>query len=292
VQALAPATAADRADRGAAGARQRGGSEHLVEHGVDLGPQLLRVGCDAGLGQPPFDVGRAEELLHVGPHNVQGGLHPPVRLRGAVAETHRPTGCVVAVVGHLLDTLARHRRDHGVARAEQALQQREPPGGEQQQPRDRPGEVQLVAQLGQRDVAELRLRALVGEGVLVAPAAFDVPGPGEQDAGLAEQIERDVGERHLLLQLRCVADPLGDAVAADQGVITEHEAVLGEVTGVDAVGHGRVDLALHVLDARPERPARVVVAHGLGERLVGVGRVLFLGVRVRSHRCGTSSGIA
>jgi hypothetical protein len=154
---------------------------------------------------------------------------------------------VVAVVGQLLDALAGHRRNHRVAGAEQPVQQREPPRREQQQPRDRVGEVAIVGQLGEGDVTELRLGAQVGECVLVPltsggacgaghrTRAFDMACAGEQHPGLAEQVERGVGERDLLLQLRRVRHPLRELVAADQRVVAEHQAVRGEVGRIDAV---------------------------------------------------------
>jgi hypothetical protein len=199
---------------------------------------------------------------------------------------------VVAVVGQLLDALARHGRHHRVARAEQPLQQREPPRREQQQPGDRAGEVEVVRELGERDVAELRLGAQVGQCVLVALPALHVRRAGEQHAGLAEQVERGVGQRDLLLQLRSVGHPLREPMAADQRVVTEHQAVLREVGRVDAVRDGGGDLGLHVLHTGAERPPRVVLPHRLDQRLVGVGGVVVARVVVAVHRCGTSSGIA
>jgi hypothetical protein len=158
------------------------------------------------------------------------------------------------------------------------LQQREPPRREQQEPGDRAGEVEVVADLGERDVAELRL------GRWNASASSSAPAPRwaarrQQHAGLAEQVERGVGQRDLLLQLRRVGDPLGEALRADQRVVAEHEAVLREVRRVDAVRDGRGDLLLHVLEAGAERPLAVLV--GLGQRVVDV----------LAHRWGTSSGM-
>ncbi len=56
--------------------------------------------------------------------------------------------------------------------------------------------------------------AQIGQLVLVA-------GQGEQDAGLTEQVERDVGQGDLLLQDRGVAGPLAQPVGEDQGVVPE-----------------------------------------------------------------------
>jgi hypothetical protein len=196
------------------------------------------------------------------------------------------------VVGQLLDALGRHRREHRIGGAGEPVQDGEAPGGQQQQAHDAAGEVEVVGQLGQSDVAELGLRAPVGERVLVPVAPLDVPGPAEQHPGLAEEVERGVGQRHLLLQLGGVRHPLREPVAVEQRVVAEHQAVGGQVGRVDAVGHRRGDLRTRLLHAGPERPARVVVGDGVGEGPVGVGGVVVVLGSVATHRCGTSSGIA
>ena len=72
-----------------------------------------------------------------------------------------------------------------------------------------------VAQLGERHVAERAVVAEVGEHVLVAASALlDGAGAGEQHPGLAEEVERDVGERDLLLELRGLAHPAREALEA------------------------------------------------------------------------------
>jgi hypothetical protein len=108
-----------------------------------------------------------------------------------------------------------------------------------------------------------------------------VAGPGEQHAGLTEQVERDVGQRHLLLQLWCVADPFGEPVAVDQRIVAEHQAVRRQVGGPHAGWHRGGDLGIEWGEAGPERPSRVALVD-LGEAVVDL---------VATHRCGTSSGI-
>ncbi len=65
------------------------------------------------------------------------------------------------------------------------------------------GEREVAAgQFGQRHVAEVAGVPEVGVGVLVAAGAVDLARARVEQTGLAEQVEADVGQRHLLLQLR------------------------------------------------------------------------------------------
>ena len=49
---------------------------------------------------------------------------------------------------------------------------------------------------------------------------------GEQQAGLADQVERHVGERQVFLEHRRAAAPFRQALAEDQGVVAEAQHVL------------------------------------------------------------------
>ena len=49
---------------------------------------------------------------------------------------------------------------------------------------------------------------------------------GEQQPGLADQIERDIGEREILFQDRAVPAPFGQALAEDQRAVGETENVV------------------------------------------------------------------
>ena len=73
--------------------------------------------------------------------------------------------------------------------------------------------------LDQPDVAELAVVAQVGQVVLGAAGALDRAGVGEQRARLAELVERDVGQRDVLLELRRAADPLAQPLRGDQRVV-------------------------------------------------------------------------
>lgn len=73
-----------------------------------------------------------------------------------------------------------------------------------------------VGPFDQLDVAEGALLAPVRQRVLVADHR-------QQHPGLAQQVERDVGQRHLLLQHRGVAGPFGEPVGEDERVVAEPE---------------------------------------------------------------------
>ncbi|CAM5269130.1 hypothetical protein SALBM217S_04045 [Streptomyces griseoloalbus] len=87
--------------------------------------------------------------------------------------------------------------------------------GEVQLAGDGVGEV-AVGLFDQLEVAEGALLAQEGQFVLVA-------GHRQQDPGLAEQVERDVGEGDLLLEHGGVPGPLAETVGEHQGVVAEGE---------------------------------------------------------------------
>ena len=94
--------------------------EHLVEDAVDLLAGLRRVDGDPGGGQPALDVRGAEQLVDVGQTASSAACMRRCDSAGAVAEPQRPARGVVAVVGELLDALARDRGEHRVARSRAA----------------------------------------------------------------------------------------------------------------------------------------------------------------------------
>ena len=132
------------------------------------------------------------------------------------------------------------------------------------------------------------------------------PAAGEQQARLAEQVERDVGDRGLLFKLGQPGHPLLQAVAVDQRVVAEREAVADESARVEAVGHRRVDAFERVGEPGAERPAvtRVVVldrrSYGLSSSGPKPGSpalvppVLMFPVLTSPvpYICGTSSGMS
>ena len=89
--------------------------------------------------------------------------------------------------------------------------------------------------LDELDVAEGALVPEHRQRVLVPPLTLDLAGAGEQGPGLAEQVEADVAQGHVLLDLRGVGEPLSQPLGVDQGVVTEAEEV------VDVVQPGALD---------------------------------------------------
>ncbi len=136
---------------------------------------------------------------------------------------------MVAVVRGLLDGLGRQRGERAVAdgqfRVQLVLVE-----GEVELARDGVGEVP-VGLLDQLEVAEGPLLAQEGQLVLVACQ-------GQQDAGLAEEVERDVREGDLLLQDGGVTRPLAEAVGEDQGVVPQREGRRLNEIGLNGIGAG------------------------------------------------------
>src|SRR5262249_16409690 len=89
--------------------------------------------------------------------------------------------------------------------------------------------------------------------------ADDPAGPGKEHARLAEQVERDVGDRRLFLKLWQAGHPLLQAVAVDQRVVPEGEAEARERLRVELSGDGRIDPFPRVGDPGAERPAVTLV---------------------------------
>lgn len=208
------------------------------------------------------------------------------------------------MVGHLLDALGGDRCEHGVAAGHQAFEEGEAPGGEDEDLRDRLGEV-AIGHLGEADVAEVEVLTEVGEPVLVRDrgalrqggheGGIRGGGAGEEEAGLTEEVEGDVRERDVLFEVGGARAPFGDALGEDEGVVAEHEAVLGERARVDALGHGRVDAGQRVLEVGAEGPVGVVDEQaGVGVVVVVVvdGRPGFVMVDVDLRRIVRRRGLS
>jgi hypothetical protein len=135
-----------------------------------------------------------------------------VALRRAVAEAQRPLLGVVPVVGHLVDGLGR-QRGRLAAGGRECLVQQFLVDREAELAGDGVGEV-AVREFHQLHVVELVLLAQEGQLVLV-------PGERQQGAGLAQQVQRDVGEGDVLLQHRRVPGPLPQPLGQHQGVVAQ-----------------------------------------------------------------------
>ena len=106
----------------------------------------------------------------------------------------------------------------------QSLEQLELPGVDQELPDDGLAEV-AVRLLGKTQVQEILRIAQEREIVLGAAAAVRLRRIREQVSRLAEQVERDVGEREILLERRRVADPLAETLRQDQARVADSERV-------------------------------------------------------------------
>jgi hypothetical protein len=63
------------------------------------------------------------------------------------------------------------------------------------------------------------VRAQKRELILVSSRGFQAARVGQEEPRLADQIERNVGERELFLENRCVSAPLGQALSEDERAI-------------------------------------------------------------------------
>jgi hypothetical protein len=185
-----------------------------------------RVGQYRAHEQRPRRVQRGavgEQLGDVRPDDLQPRLHPAVRLLGAAAQPQRPLHGMVAVVGDFLDRLAGHAGQQRVVGSGQLRVQLVLIRGEHQQPGGGDREVTDLT-LHQMHAPVLLRRAPVRQRVLVEPVRL--PRVGQQRAGLTEQVQRDVGQRDLLLQAGRAGDPLGQALRRDQCVVAQRESFL------------------------------------------------------------------
>jgi len=158
------------------------------------------------------------------------------------------------VVTGFLERLGGDGAETAVRGCQQPLVELELPGIDEPLAHDRAAKV-AVRLLGECQVEKLRRIAQKGKRVLVTPAALELPGVGEQQPRLPDQIERQVGEPQVLLQRRRVTDPLAQA-------LPEHEA--------------RVSEAQHVANVR-RLLRRIALVRRVGSR---------------AHRFLTSSGMA
>ena len=86
-----------------------------------------------------------------------------------------------------------------------------------------------VRLLDEQRVAELGRVSPVGEVVLIVALALELTGIAVEMPSLAEQVEADVGERHVLFELGGVGEPLGQPVTQDQRAVTLLQNVGHEV---------------------------------------------------------------
>ena len=144
--------------------------------------------------------------------------------RRAVAEPDRPFAAMAQMIGDLLDGLGGDRGEARIRRARHRLPEGVHEGRQQELAQDGHGEI-AVRPLDHQEVAVGGDVAQISERILVASFALDLARIGVKGASLADQVERDIGERQLLLEHRRVAAPFGQAMAVDQRRIGEAQRV-------------------------------------------------------------------
>ena len=101
------------------------------------------------------------------------------------------------------------------------------PGVEQELAHQGAAEV-AVGHLAQEHVAEIPYVAQEGEVVSGSAFALHFTGKAKPHLGLADQVQRGVGQRDVLFQHRCVAAPFADPVAEDQSVVPHPQQELAK----------------------------------------------------------------
>jgi hypothetical protein len=102
------------------------------------------------------------------------------------------------------------------------------PGVEQELAQDRAPEI-AVGLFDQQEVPEIPGIAQEGEVIGAAPLPLDLSGQAQPHLRLADQVERGVGERDILLQHRRMTAPFADPVAEDQRVVPHPQEELEQV---------------------------------------------------------------
>jgi hypothetical protein len=142
---------------------------------------------------------------------------------GAVAQAQRPVGGVLQVVARLLDGLGGDGGHCGIAAVLQLLPLQQEPGRGHQIAQGGEGEVAGPATVGRvRQLEQHRVQVLLLEAQhrqLVLVEAVGGAGQREQCARLAEQVEREVGQRQVLFEHRAVPAPLAVALRQDEGAV-------------------------------------------------------------------------
>jgi hypothetical protein len=127
---------------------------------------------------------------------------------------------VLTVIARFLERLLGNAGQHLVGRMLQRLPLLHGPAG---QPMVAHGGVCEVAawQFRECDVEELALLAQIGELIFIEARFAQTARMREQSAGLAEQIQRDVGQGDVFFECRRVAAPFAEAVRPDQAGVCQ-----------------------------------------------------------------------
>ena len=218
-------------------AHQRRLVQRGIDDGIPVGAQARHIDADAGFDGRRFRRAVRPELLGIGEQVVERCLDAGVRLVGAVTEAYQPIARMAQVVADFLLRLGGDGGEVGIGRLFQGFPEQRHQGAVQEVADDGravveialgvAGERTVARQFKQRVVAELVRVAEVGQLVFRAVAALQRGDQLVEQAGLADQVEADVGQRDVLLEDGAVPAPLGIALAEDQGIVGEVQQVVG-----------------------------------------------------------------
>jgi hypothetical protein len=175
-----------------------------------------------------FHVIHVEQLAGEAPQIVQRTLRSLVALRCSVTELQHPVGGVSSVISRFLVRLGGNARQIGMRAMLQLVEDERGMDRYQALPYHSEGEIALRKFHDERIPVVDRL-AEVRQSVLVTPLPFHLAGQVEEVVGLADEVERDVGERDVFLENGGMSTPFGEPVAEDEAVVTQPQEVLEEV---------------------------------------------------------------
>ena len=204
--------------KAALGRGKRCGAQHGAHLRVKARAQRGQIRGHARCRHGVIHRVRHKHLAHIGPEQVERGLHAVMALRGAVAQRDHRLGGALNMVLHLLDRLGRNRRDLGIGRCRQPGQHRQMPAVEQELAQDGLAEI-AIGLLHQQHVAEVPDVAQHGKVIRAAALAFNLSRKAQPHLRLPDEVQRDIGQRDIFLQRRRVAAPFADPVAQHEGVV-------------------------------------------------------------------------
>src|SRR5512132_2508564 len=205
------------------------GEGRFVEHAyhplVPLVAKTARVDAYPLRDHSLLKLVGTEKLVDTGPEAIHARLHTTMTLLGTVTQAPGPAGGMVLVVVDLLDRFARDSGDGRVDRVGQPRVEQTLVCGEEELPGDGLREV-AVGLFDELNVNEVALIPEKSEVVLGPARGLDLPRVRQQDAGLTEQVESDVGERDVFLELRGIRRPLAESLGEDERVVAQPQCIL------------------------------------------------------------------
>ncbi len=148
-------------------------------------------------------------------------------LFGSVAQLHHPLAAVAQMIPVLLHGLRRQRGKPGMRALLQRVEKMHAERVEEKLAGNRISEVP-DRELGETHIPERDGVAKVGEIVGSSSRALGFPGELQRARRLADEVERDVRQRDVLLQNRPVAAPLGETMAEYEPVVANAQQIFGE----------------------------------------------------------------